>query len=133
MMWAVPFPASLEWMVFFLKHFSTPVYLFLVNPWSSYTTYTGLCLLSGLQAPILGVCAPSPGPRVTDKFVNVGLSQAQTWLPCFSLSMHLTHWVVTVYLHGFLMRLGAPCRQALGSIHTPFPPKLYSSYTIHNS
>lgn len=62
-------------------------------------------------------CVPIPAPRVTDKFVIVGLSQEKLWLPCFSLSMYLVHEVVTVYLHGFLVS------QGLDSTCILFPPQ----------
>ena len=63
----------------------------------------GLCLLPGdflssctvlIQVPRR--CFFPVPPRVTGRFVIVGLSQEKLWLPCFFLSMHLAHWLVTV-------------------------------------
>lgn len=92
----------------------------------------GLCLLPGdfLTSCTVLIWVPHgcsfPVPLSLDAESQTGLwllayLRKSSGSPAFFLSMHSAHWLVTVYLSGFLMRLGAPCRQGLGSICTPFP------------
>lgn len=75
------------------------------------------CLDCGL---VLGA-TPSLHPSHT-QVCDCWLISGTAVVPCFSLSMHLAYWVVTVYLPGFLMRVWPPWRQALDSIYTPLCP-----------
>lgn len=92
---------------FLLGTVSTPLYLCLVYSWSSYKTHTGLCLLPEDVLPtcsclIMGPasvflpCVSISAFRVTDKLVAIDLSQEKLVAPCFSLSMHLACWVVSL-------------------------------------